>query len=73
MVHFIMHNESHKYNWDTGCKFTHREVTANKISGTLKYGYQVFQINDFKTDNRYSNLTVMPHSQPHYNCITFLI
>jgi len=40
--------------------YTHRRVAEKKLGGPIWPGYEVHHINGIKTDNRPSNLTVIP-------------
>ncbi|KAF5035701.1 HNH endonuclease [anaerobic digester metagenome] len=62
MAHFRSFNGYRQFNSGSGWQFTHRAAAANKMGGAIKPGYHVHHINGVKTDNRYSNLTVIPAS-----------
>ncbi|MCB5230932.1 MAG: HNH endonuclease [Candidatus Cloacimonas sp.] len=62
MAKFRNYNGYRQFNTGSGWKFTHRAAAANKMGGSIRPGYHVHHINGVKTDNRHSNLTVIPAS-----------
>ncbi|MDY0325021.1 MAG: HNH endonuclease signature motif containing protein [Candidatus Cloacimonadaceae bacterium] len=63
MARFRSHNGYRQYKSGSGWKYTHRTAAANKMGGSIRPGFHVHHINGVKTDNRYSNLTVVTASQ----------
>ena len=56
------YNGYRQYNSGSGWKFTHRTTAAKKIGHSIPQGYHVHHKNGVKTDNRPSNLAVIPAS-----------
>lgn len=62
MKNFRMFNGYKQYRGNSGWQFTHRTVAARKIGSPVPDGYQVHHRNGIKTDNRPSNISVVPAS-----------
>lgn len=62
MARFRTSHGYRQYNTGSGWNYTHRTAASNKMGGPIRTGYHVHHINGVKTDNRYSNLTVIPAS-----------